>query len=286
MSNSGYLERPDGGSIYYEEHNPLAVSKPTLLFSQTLFWDTGLFEHQIERFAGEGYRCVAYDHRGQNKSSRSDDVISVEDSYIDMLALIKELDLAPVVVVGNSYGGFMGFRLACRHPELAKGVLCLGSNAEQQDNDIPQTTQEEFLALAQNIEDLGPGHPELSPQIMYIMFGDEFLNGDTHTGNRSRWLTHLENLDTGVGQLARGAALRAGVLGELGDCRVPMWLVHGREDHAFPYACSEKAYAALPDTLENKKLVLLDRCGHSVATEAPDVLNDIIAEFLTSLEHQ
>lgn len=282
-TTSGYLERPDGCRIYYELSGP--TDGPVLVFSQTLFWDVKLFAHQVAAFSARGYRCVCYDHRGQNGSSPSDVMIPVEKSFDDAVALIEGLGLAPVVFVGNSYGGFLAFRFACRRPDLVRGVVALGSSADAQDSVVPQVSQADFQQLVDNIEAVGPADPALFEQIMYIMFGDALLSETGWQAGREYWGNHLRNMGRGVAKLAAGAVVREGMLGELAACRTPIWLIHGEQDHAFPPASSSQAFEVLPDDLEHKKLVFVPDCGHSVAFEAPDALNAHLAAFLAEIGH-
>ncbi len=288
MSNTnktvtGHMELVDGCKLYYELSGP--PDGPVLVFSETLFWDVGLFKHQVAAFSAKGYRCVCYDHRGQNRSSPSDTVISVEQAYQDVIALIEGLGLSPLVFIGNSYGGFLAFRLACRRPDLVKGVVALGSSADAQASEIPQVSPEDFQKLVDDIAEVGPENPDLREQILYIMFGETFLSDPSYIKELDHWKHHLQHMGRGVAKLAGGAVVRESMLPELAACETPILFVHGDQDHAFPPAMSTQAFEILPEKLEPKQLVFVPECGHSVAVEAPDILNAHLAEFLSQVDH-
>jgi pimeloyl-ACP methyl ester carboxylesterase len=64
------------------------------------------------------HRIVRYDRRGHGQSSSSPEEGTVHDDVADLAALIEDLDLAPVNVVGNSFGASISLRLAAERPEL------------------------------------------------------------------------------------------------------------------------------------------------------------------------
>jgi pimeloyl-ACP methyl ester carboxylesterase len=69
------------------------------------------------------YTFVGIDHRGHGRGLRHPDPFTLEDAADDAAALVRELDLGPVVVVGYSMGGPISMLLARRHPELVAGIV-------------------------------------------------------------------------------------------------------------------------------------------------------------------
>ena len=96
-----------------------------------------MFEAQVAELS-KTYRVIAYDHRGQGKSEVKGpfDMDAVAE---DAAALIRDLVGGPVHFIGLSMGGFVGMRLAARHPELIKSLVLLetSANAEPLEN-LPQ----------------------------------------------------------------------------------------------------------------------------------------------------
>jgi 3-oxoadipate enol-lactonase len=77
---------------------------------------------------GERYRVVAMDHRGHGRGIRSRRPFRLEDCADDAAALVRHLELGPVVVVGYSMGGLVAQLLWRRHRALVAGlVLCATS---------------------------------------------------------------------------------------------------------------------------------------------------------------
>lgn len=67
-------------------------------------------------------RVASYDRRGHSRSERPPGQGSVHEDVADLAALVETLDLAPVFVCGNSFGGLVALRLAHTRPDLVRGV--------------------------------------------------------------------------------------------------------------------------------------------------------------------
>jgi pimeloyl-ACP methyl ester carboxylesterase len=74
----------------------------------------------VDRLA-QSNRVVVYDRRGHSRSSAPLAASRVQHED-DLAALITELDAGPAFVVGGSYGGSIATGLACRRPELFRGL--------------------------------------------------------------------------------------------------------------------------------------------------------------------
>ena len=76
-------------------------------------------------YLGRYFRVVAPNLRGHGRGGQQSMVFTVEGCADDMAALIRDLGLQGVIVVGYSMGGAVAQVLARRHPDLLGGmVLC------------------------------------------------------------------------------------------------------------------------------------------------------------------
>jgi 3-oxoadipate enol-lactonase len=80
-----------------------------------------------------GYRVLAIDHRGHGRGLRPLIPFRLSDCAADAAAVLRELDLAPAVVVGYSMGGAIAQLLAHEHPDVAEGVVLSGTAQHWQD---------------------------------------------------------------------------------------------------------------------------------------------------------
>jgi pimeloyl-ACP methyl ester carboxylesterase len=83
-----------------------------------------------------GYRVLAIDHRGHGRGLRPLERFRLADCADDAAAVLRQLDLAPALVVGYSMGGAIGQLLARDHPDVVSGLVLSGTAQHWQD---PQT---------------------------------------------------------------------------------------------------------------------------------------------------
>jgi 3-oxoadipate enol-lactonase len=236
---------------------------PPIMFSHSLFFDSGMFVHQAAAFAPT-HRVIRYDHRGQGRSDpapRAD--LDIDQLTRDAAALIEALDAGPCHFVGNSLGGFVALRLAARRPDLVRSVAILGSSGEAEHRAA------EFAPLVEAMRSHGAA--PLIATLMHIMFGDTYLADPARAAERAHWQAKLQALPPAIADAAHAVVFRAPVLDELAACRVPVLAVAGAEDHAYgPPEAAAVARAA------GGRAVTVPRAGHSVALEAPDAVNDLL----------
>jgi pimeloyl-ACP methyl ester carboxylesterase len=110
----------DGVSLYYER----AGSGEPVLFSHGIPTDHRAWSSQVEAFS-KGYSTIAYSRRYAAPNQRSGDVAdsTVGANAADLKGLIEKLGIAPVHLVGHSYGGFVAAHLAADHPDLVRTLV-------------------------------------------------------------------------------------------------------------------------------------------------------------------
>lgn len=87
--------------IYYEDWG---TGKP-VVFIHGWPLDHQMWEYQVTALAGQGVRCIAYDRRGFGKSDRPWTGYDYSTLAGDLKALLDQLDLSDVTLVGFSMGG-------------------------------------------------------------------------------------------------------------------------------------------------------------------------------------
>jgi pimeloyl-ACP methyl ester carboxylesterase len=83
-----------------------------------------IWRHQMEHFAGLGWRCVAPDMRGYGASSVPADpsAYALPELVQDLLRLHDELGGEPAVWVGHDWGAIVVWSLAAHHRERCRAV--------------------------------------------------------------------------------------------------------------------------------------------------------------------
>jgi non-heme chloroperoxidase len=104
MSKSGFVTSTDGVKIHYiEEGRPRATggAQPSILFIPGWTMPAWIWQPQIDHFAPR-YHVVAIDPRSQGESSQTSEGLYPPQMARDIKAVVDQLHLAPVVLVGWS----------------------------------------------------------------------------------------------------------------------------------------------------------------------------------------
>lgn len=247
---------------------------PAIVFSHGLIMSGEMFAAQIERLSGR-YRCIAYDHRGQGGSEVADSGYDMDTLTEDAIALISQLEAEPCHFVGLSMGGFVGMRLAARHPELVKSLTLLETSADMEPREnVPKYGRLNFVARW-----FGLGL--VVGKVMPILFGKTFMSDPARAIDRETWRKHIVgNHRIGITRAVKGVIDRNGVMDELGRIACPTLVAVGDEDTATVPAKSERIATAIAGA----DLKIIPQAGHSSTIEQPEFVSDLIESFVDSVE--
>jgi len=90
-------------------------------------------------------RVLVPTHPGFNGELRPDWFSRVDDLVLAYLALLERLDLSKVVIIGNSFGGWLAVEMALRHSKRIAGIVLL--NAVGIDTGSPDKTIVDPMAV-------------------------------------------------------------------------------------------------------------------------------------------
>lgn len=89
-------------TIYYEQ---VGSGDTTIIFIPGWMMSTEVFKHQLAHFKGSTkYRALAYDPRGQGKSSKPIEGHTYQQHARDLALMLEKLALDKVILAGWSYG--------------------------------------------------------------------------------------------------------------------------------------------------------------------------------------
>lgn len=88
-------------NIYYEEYG----QGKNVVFIHGWPLSSAMWEYQLTQLPRQGMRCIAYDRRGFGRSDRPAEGYDYDTLAGDLKALLDELDLDDVTLVGFSMGG-------------------------------------------------------------------------------------------------------------------------------------------------------------------------------------
>jgi pimeloyl-ACP methyl ester carboxylesterase len=229
------------------------------------------------------HRVLALDLRGFGWSDAPERGYEKENMVDDVLAVLDELGLERVKLVGHDWGGWIGFLLALREPQRFERYLAL--------NILPPWTT--MRAMAPHLWRFFYQWLILSPGIGYQLHASgKFIPKVLAGGSVRREVWDEATLRAFADTFMEPARARAGVQmyrvfnlkeapamarGRYEDARltVPTKLLFGADD-----------FALRPDVLrgyerhaEAMELELVEDCGHFIADERPDLVAERAREF-------
>ena len=262
----------NGADVHYTDTGtpPGNPNAATVVFGHGLLFSGWMFSAQVEALEDE-YRCVTIDWRSQGKSPTARDGHDMDTLTLDLVGLLDQLGLDAVHYVGLSMGGYVGMRLAARHPErvLSLALLDTGSGPE----DADKVSKYRLLSTIYLLTGPGPLRGRVEP----LMFGPTFRSDPAGRGVIDRWAARLKKTKrAGIRRAILGVVDRLPVADELGDIRARTLVAVGADDVSQEPFKSEAVAAAIADA----KLEIVPNAGHSSTVEQPHVLTRLIREHI------
>lgn len=243
---------------------------PVIVFGHGLLMSGRMFAAQVERLRGR-YRCVTIDWRGQGRSPAADAGYDMDTLSQDARAVIERLDVGAVHYVGLSMGGFVGMRLASRHPAILRSLVLLNTSAGPEDP--TKIGRYRLLAKIYGLTGVGPLRSQVEP----ILFGPQFLADPASKRSRDEWIAEVAAAKrSGMKKAIYGVTDRAPIADELDRVTTPTLVVAGADDIATPVPLAETIAASI----SGAHLEIVTDCGHSSTLEQPAVVGELIETFV------
>jgi 3-oxoadipate enol-lactonase len=257
----------NGAEIHYED---AGCGPEAIVFAHGLLCCTRLFDHQVQALQ-DPYRCIRFDFRGQGKSEITRDGYDIENLTEDAAGLIRALGVAPCHFVGLSMGGFVGMRLAARHPELIRSLILMSTSADAE----PRGKAIGYRVLCFLARWLSMRLT--AGRVARIMFGEKFRTDPARAAEREIWRQLLlNNSRVGAVRAARAVFARPPIYDEIDKIRVPTLIIVGADDTATP---PEKA-RRIHERVAGSRLVVIPDSGHTVTVEQATTVTAAMVDFL------
>jgi 3-oxoadipate enol-lactonase len=267
----GTMRVIDGETIHYIDRG----SGPAIVFIHGFGGNTGSWRFALEHF-GTNHRVVALDLPGFGWSSRDATLaLGHEDHASRVVRLMDELGIEQATLVGHSMGGGIALRTAVRNPERVNGLVLVGS-VDPNGEATWQRAERRMWGL--NL--MGP-MMERNPRLISRVVGSGLrqMSFDPSWVDASVVKLYVQPLlQPGTAKclvrLAHCASADPRI--DLSGIHVPTLLVCGAADTAMPMAISESIRAGMAGA----RLEVLEKAGHLVAEEQPEVFHAMVDQFL------
>lgn len=198
-------------------------------------WQNDGFRRFWEGIAN-GYTLIRYDRLGVGMSDRAvqDSDLTLEGEVATLTALLDELDLERVVLIGGSSGSCTAVAFAAAHPERVERLVLYGS--------YPDGTALTAPGVGDVILAAVRAHWGLGSRVL----SDIFLGG-AEPAERERFARFQREAATAETAAALlGLVYRLDVREHLPLVSAPTLVVHRRHDRAVPYRLGREVAAAIP----------------------------------------
>lgn len=220
-------------------------------------------------------RVLALDLRGHGRSERGPADVSRSAHIADVVAVVEQLDLAPVVLVGQSLGGQLALLVAARHPELVRGLVIAEASPTGGDR----------AAVRETVRDVGAWLTAWPLPFRDTAAAIEYFGGPTLKAQA--WAAGLEERDSGlwpafnveVMKRTLEHAVSTPYWEDWGRIRCPTLIVSGGEG-TLDLDIAREMRRRLP----HAALVEIPGAGHDLHLERPEQWRDAVTRFLTQLD--
>jgi pimeloyl-ACP methyl ester carboxylesterase len=200
--------------------------------------------------------AVAYDLRGHSRSAGAFGDPEISDFVTDLYHLRKELDLSPMILVGQSFGAYIAAAYAARFPENVRGLLLIAAPADRSAADREAARQ---LVARFRAEGIMPAMKGL----VSAWYSDEFR--EQHPDAIGRRLDQIRTLDETVSLRTYELYNDFELADIAGKICCPAIVMTGE----LARGCGSEAARALARKIKQSTSVILPGLKNGLPTEAP-----------------
>jgi len=246
-------------------------SGPAMLFWPSVLMDGTLWSGQLAHFI-ERFQVVLVDPPGHGGSSPLTGPFTFEQCAQVITAIVDDLGVEKVHVIGNSWGGMIGGTFAALHADRV-GVSVL-MNATASPAGVRQKF--EYGVLTRSAQVLGGIRGPLAGPVIDAFLGPTAKREKPEVVATVNDLARRMNVTSGRHAVTSVVPQRPDQHELFGRIRTPVLVVAGEEDATFPVAETEE----MADSIPGARFIVLEQSAHLAALESPTEVNTLIDDFL------
>ncbi|MFD7162432.1 alpha/beta fold hydrolase [Streptomyces violascens] len=265
----------DKTQLHFIDYGP--ADGPTLVFVNSAYFGTEMWEFQMLPLATEGYRCIGLDRRGHGKSQDVWGGFDLDTLADDLGSLLDHLDLHDVTLIGHSLGATEAVRYLTRHGSgrgarlalvagMAPGIVRgednpqgLPAEAIAAANETFRKDRAEFFATGGDAY-FALGLPGNDVSAAYVQKVIQDCHGATARA-ATALVANLETLEMAP---------------EVRKIDIPTLVIHGDQDASAPIDLTGRRAAAL---IPGSTFRLYENGGHGLYVTHAERLNADLREF-------
>ncbi len=266
----------DGAALHVEEWG----QGPPIVLVHGLSLDHRTWHHQYLALAGR-FRLVGVDLRGHGRSTLGSEAFGPHRSAADLAAVLTELDLHDVVLVGHSLGGTVVGQLCADRPDLVRdhvaGLVFVGTFASSiaGEGRFREVFSPTLVRLAARFQTRTEPRGTPSPGALAYVTARQPFGPHPDPEAVRHTLTMAAACAPAVMGAATVANLDYDVRDELGAVACAVLVIRGSHDTLATERSAAQFATALPDA----EMVVVDGSGHLPMLESPERFTALLDRF-------
>ena len=260
------VQSKDGVRISYEVRG---TGEPAILFVHGWANNKTLWNEQMDHFSKK-YTVVALDLAGFGESGNNRTAWTIDNFSNDVIAVIDELDVKKVVLVGFSMGGPVAVETADKIPEKIAGVV-LADNMKNVDKKFPLQALPHFDSVMMDLV--------TNPTKEKLIAGGFFKR---HPDKEFQQALNMVKNTTKIGWVEAGNNLiywkNDSCTSALASLKVPVSAINS--DH------TPTDTAAIRNYVPGFEVNVIKNSGHTVMLEAPEEFDSLLDRYIIEFTHQ
>ncbi|MBY0144748.1 alpha/beta fold hydrolase [Neobacillus niacini] len=265
------ITKANGIELYYEVHGegePLLLIMGLSLTSKSWFRTLPALSEQ--------YKVIVFDNRGVGLSGKPNTPYSIELMAEDARSVLDAAGVDSAHVYGISMGGMIAQRFAVNYPDRVRSLI-LGCTTSGGEKHVQPGAEVSMLMLSRGSSTATP--EEMAWATAPILYSQSFIENHRElVAEDVQRRIEIPVLPYAY-MLQLQACLAHDTYNEIDQIKVPVLVIHGTEDKLVPYENG----VTLAEKIPNAEFLTINGAGHIYLTEANDLVNKRVLEFLNNL---
>jgi pimeloyl-ACP methyl ester carboxylesterase len=252
-------------------YSDTGAGSPVVLLVHGFPLNRSMWDPQLGSLRAAGARVIAPDLRGFGASETGPPgPLTMDQHADDLAALLDKLGITePVVYVGLSMGGYVGFAMWRQHARRI-GAFVLADTRASADTPAARTDR---MAMARKAEEFESPQPAIDTMLPRLL-SPHLRPGSLPEVTVRRMMSGASARAVADG--ARGLGARPESSADLATIDVPTLVIVGEHDVLTPPEESQR----IADGVPGARLVSIDQAGHMSNIENPEAFNEALLAFV------
>ncbi|WP_313295526.1 alpha/beta fold hydrolase [Diaphorobacter sp.] len=232
------------------------------------------FHRNIEPLAQAGYRIILLDCPGWSKSDTIVSTGSRSDLNARCLkAVLDQLGIAKVHIIGNSMGAHSAIGFALAHPDAVDKLVLMGGGTGGPSQFVPMPTEGIKLIGALYRD---PTVDNLKRMMNVFVYDASSLTDELYQQRLDNILARRDHLENFVKSLQIQPKQFSDYGHRLSEIKARTLVIWGRDDRFVPLDIGLRVIWGIPYA----EMHIFNQCGHWAQWEHADAFNQMVGAFL------